>query len=114
MTALAEDTRAVGLERPPLWRRVLGSDHLAGWAFVTPAVILIAVFAVIPIGWAALLSFQANNLLAPAHYIGFANYRALAKDPAERPRTAIAYARLLQAAARTAKVRGGSPGSQER
>ena len=84
MTAIAERTGAAGLERPPRWRRVLGSDHLAGWAFVMPAVILIAVFAVIPIGWAALLSFQDNNLLAPPHYIGLANYRALGKDPAFR------------------------------
>jgi multiple sugar transport system permease protein len=54
---------------------------VAGWAFVTPAVILIAVFALIPIGWSLLLSLQANNLIAPAHYVGLANYRALAKDP---------------------------------
>jgi multiple sugar transport system permease protein len=54
---------------------------MAGWAFVTPAVILIAVFALIPIGWSLLLSLQANNLIAPAHYVGLANYRALAKDP---------------------------------
>ncbi len=84
MTAMAEGTRAVGHDRPPLWRRVLGSEHLAGWAFVAPAVILIAVFFVIPIGWSLLLSFQSNSLLAPAHYIGLANYRALAKDPVFR------------------------------
>jgi len=80
MTARAERIRASD-QRPALWRRVLGSEHLAGWAFVTPAVVLIAVFFLIPIGWALLLSFQANNLLAPGHYIGLANYRALAKDP---------------------------------
>jgi multiple sugar transport system permease protein len=79
MTTLAE--RTADHDRPALWKRIAGSDHFAGWAFVTPAVVLIAVFALIPIGWSLLLSFQANNLLAPGHYIGLANYRALAKDP---------------------------------
>jgi multiple sugar transport system permease protein len=67
--------------RPSLLKRLVGSDHLAGWAFVTPAVILIAVFALIPIGWSLLLSLQSTNLIAPAHYVGLANYRALTKDP---------------------------------
>ena len=70
--------------RPSLLKRLVASDHLAGWAFVAPAVILIAVFAIIPIGWALLLSLQSTNLIAPAHYIGLANYRALTKDPAFR------------------------------
>jgi multiple sugar transport system permease protein len=81
MTTTAAPTPAAGHGRPPLWKRVLGSEHFAGWAFVTPAVVLIAVFALIPIGWALLLSLQSNNLLAPAHYIGLANYQALVKDP---------------------------------
>jgi multiple sugar transport system permease protein len=81
VTARAERNRAIDLQRPPLWRRILASDHLAGWAFVMPALVLIAVFALIPIGWSLLLSLQNNNLLAPAHYIGLANYKALAKDP---------------------------------
>jgi multiple sugar transport system permease protein len=70
--------------RPSLLKRLAASDHLAGWAFVTPAVILIGVFAIIPIGWSLLLSLQSTNLIAPAHYVGLANYRALAKDPAFR------------------------------
>jgi multiple sugar transport system permease protein len=70
--------------RPSLLKRLAASDHLAGWAFVAPAVILIAVFALIPIGWSLLLSLQSTNLIAPAHYVGLANYRALAKDPAFR------------------------------
>jgi multiple sugar transport system permease protein len=81
MTARAERSRAVRLERPPVWRRILWSEHLAGWAFVMPAFILIAIFALIPIGWSLILSLQNNNLLSPGHYIGLANYKALAKDP---------------------------------
>jgi multiple sugar transport system permease protein len=79
MTARAEVTRPVAYQQPSRWHRIIASEHLAGWAFVAPAVILIAVFALIPIGWSLLLSFQANNLLAPGHYVGFANYKALTR-----------------------------------
>src|SRR5271166_561573 len=81
MTARAERTQAARLERPALWRRILWSEQLAGWAFVMPAFILIAIFALIPIGWSLILSLQNSNLIAPAHYVGLANYKALAKDP---------------------------------
>ena len=76
-------------------RRVVGSEHFAGWAFVAPAVILIAVFFLIPIGWSLLISLQANNLIAPAHYVGLANYRALTKDP--QFRSAIGHTLLYTA-----------------
>ena len=81
MTARAVGGQVVTHGRPALWRRVLSSEQLAGWGFVTPAFILIAVFALIPIGWSLLLSLQNNNLLAPAHYVGLANYKALVHDP---------------------------------
>jgi multiple sugar transport system permease protein len=84
MSAASHAPPAAVRRRPSLLRRLLRSDQLAGWAFVAPAVILIAVFALIPIGWSLLLSLQANNLIAPAHYVGLANYRALAKDPVFR------------------------------
>ncbi len=80
MTAHAQ-TGARSYGRPPLLRRIAASDHFAGWAFVTPAVILIAIFFLIPIGWSLVLSLQSTNLIAPAHYVGLANYRALTKDP---------------------------------
>jgi multiple sugar transport system permease protein len=81
MTARAERGRPVDLRRPALWRRVASSEQFAGWAFVAPAFVLIAIFALIPIGWSLILSLQNNNLLAPPHYVGLANYKALAKDP---------------------------------
>lgn len=82
MTAGAhtEPTATACRQRPSLLKRIVGSDQFAGWAFVTPAVILIAVFAIIPIGWSLLLSFQTTNLIAPARWAGLANYRALTKD----------------------------------
>ena len=73
--------RSVSDKRSGLLTRLARSEHVAGWAFVLPRSILIAVFALIPIGWSLLLSFQANNLISPAHWVGLANYRALAKDP---------------------------------
>jgi len=62
-------------------RRILESDHLAGWAFAFPAVFLIFVFGIVPLIWSALLSFQQTNLISPPHWIGVANFRALARDP---------------------------------
>jgi hypothetical protein len=79
VTAPAQPT-TTAQHRPPAWKRLSGSEHFAGWAFVAPAVVLIAVFMLIPIVWSLLLSLQANDLLAPGHYIGLANYKALAKD----------------------------------
>src|SRR5438105_8867516 len=61
--------------------RLRASEHLAGWMFVTPAVVLIALFGVVPIAWTAIISLQSNDLLSPPHWIGLANYRALARDP---------------------------------
>jgi len=62
-------------------RRVMTSDHVVGWAFASPAVLLIIVFGLIPIAWSALLSFQKTNLLSPPHWVGLTNYRALSNDP---------------------------------
>jgi multiple sugar transport system permease protein len=62
-------------------RRILQSDHVTGWAFALPAVVLVVVFGVVPIVWSALMSFQRNNLLAPPEWIGLDNYRAFANDP---------------------------------
>ena len=62
-------------------RRILRSEHVAGWAFAFPAVSLIVVFGIVPIVWSALMSFQRTNLLSPPEWIGLENYRALPKDP---------------------------------
>ncbi len=65
-----------------LLRRVLRSDHVAGWAFAFPGVFLIALFGLVPIAWSFLLSFEKSNLISPdTPWVGLANYRALAKDP---------------------------------
>jgi multiple sugar transport system permease protein len=73
----------------PRARRAVGSEHLAGWAFVAPSVILLVVFGLVPIGWSVILSFQKNDLISPPSWVGLANYRALVHDPAFR--SAIAH-----------------------
>jgi multiple sugar transport system permease protein len=62
-------------------RRALGSDHMAGWLFVAPAVVLIGIFGLVPIVWSAIMSFQANDLVSAPSWVGLANYQALIKDP---------------------------------
>jgi multiple sugar transport system permease protein len=62
-------------------RRIVHSEHVVGWAFALPALILVVVFGVVPIVWSALMSFQRNNLLAPPEWIGWQNYKALPRDP---------------------------------
>ena len=61
-------------------RRAIRSDHFVGWAFASPAVLLILAFGLIPIVWSAILSFQSTNLLNPPKWVGLANYRSLPKD----------------------------------
>ncbi|MFN8224659.1 MAG: sugar ABC transporter permease [Gaiellales bacterium] len=62
-------------------RRLQQSEHLAGWLFVAPAVLLLVVFSIVPIGWSLLLSFQSSDLVTPPKWVGLANYEALKDDP---------------------------------
>ncbi|GLY81648.1 sugar transporter [Actinoallomurus iriomotensis] len=57
------------------------ADHLAGWAFVSPAVLLIAVFGLVPVLWSVLLSFQQTDLTSPGTWSGAANYQKMVHDP---------------------------------
>ena len=62
--------------------RLLNSEHLTGWLFVSPAVLIIGLFGVVPIIWSVVLSFQSNDFVTTPTWIGLANYQALLKDPA--------------------------------
>ena len=48
---------------------------------MTPGVAIIMLFGLVPIAWSAVMSFQHNNLLTPAKFIGLGNYRAMLHDP---------------------------------
>jgi multiple sugar transport system permease protein len=63
-------------------RRVVSSEHFAGWAFVTPGVVIILLFGAAPIVWSALMSFQRSNLLSSSTpFVGVRNYQQLVHDP---------------------------------
>ena len=64
--------------------RAARSEHVSGWLFVAPAALLIGIFGILPIGWAALLSFQNNDLLTTPTWVGTQNYHTLVNDPVFR------------------------------
>jgi len=68
--------------RPDAVRKAVASEHFAGWAFVTPGVVIILLFGAAPIVWSAVMSFQRSNLLSPSTpFVGLANYRQMIHDP---------------------------------
>ena len=73
-------TKRTAAPRP---HRRPGSEHLTGWAFVTPATVLIVLFGLLPIAWSLLLSFQKSDLLTPSTpWVGTSNYGQLVHDHA--------------------------------
>jgi multiple sugar transport system permease protein len=86
-------------------RRIIQSEHAAGWAFAFPAVLLIVVFGIVPIVWSAVMSFQRTNLLGTPEWIGLANYRALTKDPLFK--TSVVHAVIYTALFVPLSVAGG-------
>ena len=104
--------------RPSVLRRVWWSDTLAGWGFISPAVVLIGLFGLVPVVWAFVLSFEQNDLIGPGKWVGLDNYRKLLHDPqfSNSVRNTIVYTlvfvpvcmvgALLVAAALNRRVRG--------
>ena len=67
------------------FRRFLVSDHLAGWTFILPSVVLIGLFGLVPIVWGLILSFQKAGLISPdREWVGFENYVQIVSDPKAR------------------------------
>lgn len=56
-------------------------EAATGWGMISPSVVLIGVFGLLPVGWAFLLSFQRNDLQLPAEWVGLKNYKQLVNDP---------------------------------
>jgi multiple sugar transport system permease protein len=56
-------------------------EALTGWAFISPAVLIILGLSIVPVVWSLLLSFQANDLVTPSRWVGLDNYDALVQDP---------------------------------
>ena len=67
------------------FRRFLVSDHLAGWTFILPSVVLIGLFGLVPIVWGLILSFHKAGLISPdREWVGFENYSRIVSDPKAR------------------------------
>jgi multiple sugar transport system permease protein len=67
------------------FHRFLVSDHLAGWTFILPSVVLIGLFGLVPIVWGLVLSFQKAGLISPdREWVGFENYARILSDPKAR------------------------------
>ncbi len=63
----------------------MASDHVAGWMFVLPSVLLIVLFGLIPVVWGFVLSLQKAGLISPIRpFIGLSNYEQIASDPLAR------------------------------
>jgi len=78
MATAAATTKARGAG--PL-RRLSRSENALGWAFVTPATLLIGIFGLMPMVWSLILSFQKSDLLtASTPWVGLNNYKQLAHD----------------------------------
>ena len=83
-------------DRPARRRRRL-VDAATGWALVSPAALVVIGLSLVPMGWALLLSFRAQDLITPGHGVGTANYHALVDDPAFRGavRNTISYSAVF-------------------
>ena len=65
-------------------RSILTSDRRLAWAFVSPAVSVIALIAIFPLAWTVWNSLHLQDLRMPwlGHpFIGLGNYLELARDP---------------------------------
>ncbi len=77
----AADRQAVlALRLPEESRRRKGKRRNLGPDFVMPALLIIFVFVVIPCVWGIGLSFAQYDAIAPARFVGLANYRRLMAD----------------------------------
>ena len=64
-----------------MFRRLGRSEHAVGWAFVSPAALIIGIFGLLPILWSLLLSFQKSDLLTPqTPWVGLENYKQIPGD----------------------------------
>ncbi len=61
--------------------RAVAGRHLTALAFLLPALLLFALFSWYPIVRGLILSFQRVDLVRPAEWVGFANFRVLFDDP---------------------------------
>lgn len=63
-------------------KQILDNEAIAAWIFLTPALILLTIFVLLPIAYIFYLSFTAGNFtLVSTHWVGLKNYWRLALNP---------------------------------
>jgi multiple sugar transport system permease protein len=68
-------------EPPEVVRRKRSGEALAAWAFLTPNLLLLAVFVLVPLAGSLAISLQRTNGFGAGTFIGLDNYRRLFTDP---------------------------------
>jgi len=63
----------------PAFKRFIKKNWV-GYLFLLPFLVLFSIFVIAPVLYAAFLSFTDYNMLQPAKYVGFNNYRLLLLD----------------------------------
>jgi multiple sugar transport system permease protein len=58
-----------------------GREALSGWLMISPSLVLIGLFGLVPVLWSFVLSFQRNDLQTPPTWVGVRNYDNLVHDP---------------------------------
>lgn len=56
-------------------------EALAGWLFLTPNMLLLGLFVLVPLVWAVVISFQKTNGFGVGEFVGVTNYERLISDP---------------------------------
>ncbi len=79
-TPAAESTRSAQPGRPGRPRRIRG-ESWAGYAFLTPSLVLLLVFVLGPLVGAVVVSLQQTNGFGDGTFVGGANYARLVGDP---------------------------------
>lgn len=62
-------------------RRERVREGVAGWLFLTPNLVLLGLFVIVPLVWAVFISFQETDGFGAGLFVGTANYQRLVSDP---------------------------------
>ncbi len=62
-------------------RRHIRGESLAAYAFVTPNLVLLGTFVLLPLAWAMMISLQKTDGFGDGIFVGLDNYVRLAADP---------------------------------
>ena len=79
MSAVAESLTQTDAGSTP--RRRPLSHTLVAWLFLTPALVLLALFSFWPVIWGGVLAFTEYKIITPPTWVGLRNFEDLVEDP---------------------------------